>query len=224
MCHHNFVQHNGCGHIGESHSAPWTLCASALARLSALRGPNSPPLSPAAGAPPKRTPSTRRFLSLSRTLSRSASGAGARPVQVASSRSSMMSGAGSVGEEYFGAPEMEIDTASVPAHQVQAVKCAAPTKRTRVSSEMKVCKECARWIADMRSLVQRFDKTGSVKGTAAFEAFLKGRGEGGGEDAGDLTVPVDEDEGGVFGARQAIILGHPEEAIGMPRGLGTWRD
>jgi hypothetical protein len=221
MCHHNFVQHNGCGHIGESYSNPWSLCGPALARLDALRGPNSPPLSPAAGAPPKRTPSTRRFLSLSRTLSRSASAASARPVQVASSRSSMMSGAGG-GEEYFAAPE--IDTTCVPAHQVQAVKCASPTKRTRVSSEMKVCKECARWVADMRSLVQRFDKTGSIKGTAAFEAFLKGRGEGGGEDAGDLTVPVDEDEGGVFGARQAIILGHPEVMFGMPRGLGTWRD
>ena len=215
MCHHNFVQHNGCGHIGEAHDTPWTLCGAALARLSALRGPSSPPLSPSF-APPKRTPSTRRFLSLSRTLSRSASTA-SRPARAASP----------AGEDYFAAPM--VDYAALPPHEVLAAKCAVPTKRTRVSSEMNVCKECLRWIADMRSLVQRFDKTGSIKGTAAFEAFLKGRGEGGGDAVGDLTVPVDDDEGiggmGVGVARQAIILGHPEERIvGQQRGLGVWRD
>jgi hypothetical protein len=104
-----------------------------------------------------------------------------------------------------------VDCAALPAHQLNAVRCAEPTKRTRVSSEMNVCKECQRWIGDMRYLVQRYDKTGSVKGTAAFEEFLRGRGEGGGDAEGDLTVPLDDSVDGVMlGAREAIILGHPE--------------
>jgi hypothetical protein len=89
---------------------------------------------------------------------------------------------------------------------------------------MVVCKECARWIEAMRNMIQFYDKKGSIRGTAAFEKFLKWEGEGGGEREGDLTVPLDDgDEGGIFGARQAIILGHPESAMNAegPRGLGT---
>lgn len=62
----------------------------------------------------------------------------------------------------------------------------------------------------MRGMLARYDKTGSIRGTAAFEAFLKWRGEGGGEEEGDLTVPLDDSVDGVaLGAREAIILGHP---------------
>ena len=80
----------------------------------------------------------------------------------------------------------------------------------------------------MRSMIARYDKTGSVRGTVAFEEFLKWGGKGGGEREGDLTIPVDDGVDGdreVFGARQAIILGHPESAMNAtrPRGLGTLR-
>ena len=76
----------------------------------------------------------------------------------------------------------------------------------------------------MRNMIRTYDKTGSIRGTIAFEKFLKWEGEGGGEREGDLTVPLDDgDDGGVFGARQAIILGHPESSLNAegPRGLGT---
>jgi hypothetical protein len=200
MCHHNFVQHNGCGHIGEAHTEPWTLCSTAVARLDTVRSPFAQPLSPPSSPPPKRTASTRRFLSLSRTLSRSST----HPSAPGSPRSSM-------GGDYFSAVAPPIDYSSIPEHQIAAARCEAPTKRTRISSEMNVCKECLRGIADMRSLVQRYDKTGCVKGTAAFEEFLKWRGEGLGDAEGDLTVPVEDSIYGVpLGAREAIILGHPE--------------
>lgn len=93
---------------------------------------------------------------------------------------------------------------------------------------MDVCKECKRCLEEMRHMLERYDKSGSVRGTAGFERFLKYEGEGGGEREGDLTVPLDDgDEGGnVFGARQAIILGHPESTLNKegPRGLGTMAD
>lgn len=76
----------------------------------------------------------------------------------------------------------------------------------------------------MRSMIARYDKTGSIRGTTAFEKFLKWEGEGAGDAEGDLTVPVDDDEpGAAFGARQAIIMGVPESAFNKdgPRGLGT---
>ena len=63
----------------------------------------------------------------------------------------------------------------------------------------------------MRSMIERYDKTGSIRGTAAFEAFMRWQGEGGGEREGDLTVPLDDSLDGVaLGEREAIILGHPE--------------
>jgi hypothetical protein len=121
---------------------------------------------------------------------------------------------------------MALDYSTLPDHQFNAVKCSFPTKRTHVSREMVVCKDCARWIGQMRSMISRYDKTGSIRGTSAFEKFLKWEGEGGGEREGDLTVPVDDgdgERGGVFGARQAIILGHPESSMNAegPKGLGT---
>lgn len=78
----------------------------------------------------------------------------------------------------------------------------------------------------MRSMVACYDKTGSIKGTVAFDRFLKWAGEGAGDAEGDLTVPVDEDgPGAVYGARQAIIMGLPESTFNKdgPKGLGTLR-
>lgn len=67
-------------------------------------------------------------------------------------------------------------------------------------------------------MITRYDKTGSIRGTAAFERFLKWEGEGA---EGDLTLPADE--GADFGARQAIILGVSESDMNQegPKGLGT---
>ena len=62
----------------------------------------------------------------------------------------------------------------------------------------------------MRTMVERYDKTGSIRGTSAFETFLRYQNEGGGSQDGDLTVPLDDSvDGVVLGAREAIILGHP---------------
>lgn len=65
----------------------------------------------------------------------------------------------------------------------------------------------------MRSMVERYDKTGSIRGTSAFEAFLRWQSEGGQE--GDLTVPLNDSvDGVVLGAQEAIILGHREGPLG----------
>lgn len=72
-------------------------------------------------------------------------------------------------------------------------------------------------------MLTRYEKTGSIMGTAAFEKFLRWEGEGGGDREGDVTVPLydDEDEGGVFGARQAIVMGFSESELDAqgPKGL-----
>lgn len=197
---------NGCGHIGESHHQPWTLCDTAVNRLNDLRGPMSPPLSPAAPnpAPVKRSGSTRRFFSLSQTISRSASTASRRTV----------SSPDPSNEASYFTPTLEpmnaINYDTLPDHQLNAVRCPEPIKKSQISREMNVCKDCKRWIGDMRNMIERYDKTGSIRGTSAFEVFLKYQGEGGGSQDGDLTVPLDDSvDGVVLGAREAIILGHP---------------
>jgi hypothetical protein len=82
---------------------------------------------------------------------------------------------------------------------------------------MDVCKSCKRGIDDMRSMLGRYDRTGCIKGTGAFEKFLKCVPDGV-ED--DLTVPLDDSVDGVqLGARQAIVMGYPEDALGGKRGL-----
>ena len=43
---------------------------------------------------------------------------------------------------------------------------------------MRVCKECERWIREMQFMIARWEKTGSVRGTSAFEEFLKERSVG----------------------------------------------
>lgn len=112
-------------------------------------------------------------------------------------------------------PANALNYATLPDHQLNAVRCGNAIKRTQISRQMDVCKECKRWIGDMRSMIERYDKTGSIRGTAAFEAFLRWQGEGGGERDGDLTVPLDDSVDGVAsGAREAIILGHPEVQYG----------
>jgi hypothetical protein len=113
-----------------------------------------------------------------------------------------------------------LDYATLPDHQLVAVRCTNPTKRTHVSREMDVCKTCRRWLDDMRSMLGRYDKTGSIRGTGAFEKFLKGEGDGGGEREDDLTIPLDDSKDGVnLGARQAIVLGHAEDGFAMVGGL-----
>ena len=161
----------------------------------------SPPLSPAAPtpAPVRRSASTRRFFSLSQTISRSTSTA---------SRRTLSSPDSPHDSTYFSPvePANKLNYATLPDHQLNAVRCAEPSKRSQISREMNVCKECKRWIGDMRNMIDRYDKTGSIRGTAAFDAFLKWQGEG---EEGDLTVPLDDSVDGVaLGAREAIILGH----------------
>jgi hypothetical protein len=107
---------------------------------------------------------------------------------------------------YTPALSAALNYATLPDHQLVAVKCEQSIKSTHVSREMDVCKTCKRWIDDMRSMLVRYDKTGSIRGTGAFEKFLKGE-EDSAED--DLTVPLDD----CVGARQAIIMGHSENGL-----------
>jgi hypothetical protein len=117
-------------------------------------------------------------------------------------------------------PGVALNYATLPDHQLIAVRCVQPKKRSHVSSEMEVCKTCKRWLKDMQSMLERYDKTGSIRGTGAFEKFLKGEGDARGERDDDLTVPLDDEVNGVpLGARQAIILGHPESVMGGDGGL-----
>lgn len=72
----------------------------------------------------------------------------------------------------------------------------------------------------MRSMLSRYDKTGSIRGTVAFEKFLKSEGDAGGERDDDLTVPLDDSvDGHRLGARQAIVLGHAGDGAVMEGGL-----
>jgi hypothetical protein len=167
----------------------------------------SPPLSPAVPnpAPVKRSGSTRRFFSLSQQISRSASTA---------SRRTISSPDPTDANGYFSSsePGAALNYATLPDHQLNAVRCQNPSKRSQISREMNVCKECKRWIGDMRNMVERYDKTGSIRGTSAFEAFLRWQeGNGGSGQDGDMTIPLDDNIDGVaLGAQEAIILGHPE--------------
>lgn len=131
-----------------------------------------------------------------------------------------------------------MDYETLPDHQLLAVRCADPSMRTQVSRDMDVCKECKRWIVDMQHMLARYEKTGSIKGTLAFDEFLNFKAEaaaaaslrGGGSirlaeksKEGDVTVPLRDSVMGVdIGARQAIILGYPEEDVqgSLRGGLG----
>ncbi|KAF2277299.1 uncharacterized protein EI97DRAFT_466191 [Westerdykella ornata] len=188
MCYHNYTQHNGCGHIGERHSSPWKLCAEAERRLVELRGPSaimSPPLDRANSTPffsQSRNPGklSKRFasFSLSRSGTTASSSSATRralsgPVSpVSSSRTSTSSRFSSLGENV-------VSGHGIPDHQFEAVRCKgdAVEVRTTVTSDMEVCKECKIWIGEMRFMIERYEKTGTIKGTMAFEEFLKWRGE-----------------------------------------------
>ena len=69
----------------------------------------------------------------------------------------------------------------------------------------------------------RYDKTGSIRGTAAFETFLRFSDDRNYTADGDVTVPVrDSIAGGHTGAMQAIVLGHASESSPAPQRRGTW--
>ncbi|KAL5117860.1 hypothetical protein ACEQ8H_004178 [Pleosporales sp. CAS-2024a] len=248
MCFHNYSQHSGCGHLGESHTQPWELCNVAISKLHRLRGPMSPPLSPAptSSALPKRSPSTRRFFSLSRsntTASQRMSNSYLPATPCESTSSTATTGTATPATPATPTPPPPpppppappaaqlLDYSTLADHELKAVRCATPIERTHVSRQMAVCKNCARWLDDMRSMLARYDKTGSIRGTAAFEKFLKPQGGGGGHallqatassqpQQDDLTIPLDncDDRGVALGARQAIVMGHPVH--GMWHGAG----
>jgi hypothetical protein len=73
----------------------------------------------------------------------------------------------------------------------------------------------------MRSMLARYDKTGSIRGTGAFEKFLKPEGDALGEQDDDVTIPLDDcdDNGVALGARQAIVMGHPAGVLDGDGGL-----
>lgn len=80
---------------------------------------------------------------------------------------------------------------------------------------MQICKTCKRWVEDMRDMIARYDKTGSVKGNRAFDKFLLNEGDGTGTKDDDVTIPLDDDIAGMpLGARQAIVMGYSENAMG----------
>ncbi|KAF2650573.1 hypothetical protein K491DRAFT_697143 [Lophiostoma macrostomum CBS 122681] len=176
MCWHNLTQHSGCGHIGEAHHEPWTLCPQALERLEANRGPSSPPFIPPQiqPAPPTRLPTTSKTRKLTRTISdavRSNPKRGAEPRSVSGpniSRSSTSS-----------MPTIS-SYRDLPDHVLERVKCTGSeiNERTQVDASaggkrMNVCKDCKASIKDMCAMLDMYNKNGSIKGTAAFRKFLQ---------------------------------------------------
>ncbi|KAF2268698.1 hypothetical protein CC78DRAFT_529698 [Lojkania enalia] len=174
MCFHNYTQHNGCGHIGEVHDCPWALCADAEKRLAEYRGTTtlpSPPLSPPTMSFPlqKRRSTTKRFFSFN-TPSRHTSSASTSSRRTVSQPPNSLSRASTSSFADSG-------NGGIADHELEAVKCRGEKieRRTMVSNEMQVCKECKKWIREMRFMIERFDKTGNIRGTKAFEEFLKDR-------------------------------------------------
>lgn len=133
MCYHNFVCHNGCGHLGSSNTNPYTFCDAARARLAAT-GFTSPPKQGTL----RRISTTFKRTS---TISRSA------------------------------------DQFNYNAHgsSLNAAQCPILEERQIANSDMDVCADCKRSVEDMRFLVARYDRSGSVKGCTAFDRFLKDR-------------------------------------------------
>ncbi|KAF1992715.1 hypothetical protein P154DRAFT_528265 [Amniculicola lignicola CBS 123094] len=178
MCYHNYTQHSGCGHLGECHTQGWTLCAQAERRLADYRGPMSPPLSPPEynmGPPPKRNSTsaakfTKRMFSFPTNLARHAS---------STTQSSRRAVSGPSISRASTSSYVSTNDAGIRDHEWEVAKCKGDdvTRRTMVSSEMEVCKECMRWIKEMRFMIERYEKTGSVRGTGAFEEFLKWRAD-----------------------------------------------
>ena len=69
--------------------------------------------------------------------------------------------------------QANVDYTGLPEHQLNAVKCEDPIRRSQVASDMDVCPKCKRALEDMRTMLERYDKTGSIRGTTAFEQFLR---------------------------------------------------
>ena len=227
MCYANFTQHSGCGHIGESQTRPVTLCDHALRRLFELRGPNSPPLSePAAahgvhGPPQKRSASKRRFFSLSGTLSRTASVTSRRTASTGPGVRRSTSAASSFTPTTT--VLTQLDYATLPQHQLNAVRCAELVRRSQVAIEMDVCQNCKTALMAMRNMLERYEKTGSIRGTTAFEQFLRFGDEGLEPQHGDVTIPIQDCAGGeILYARQAIVLGHASDMPQLKERGGAW--
>ncbi|ORY19034.1 hypothetical protein BCR34DRAFT_553164 [Clohesyomyces aquaticus] len=184
MCYHNYTRHTGCGHLGESHAQPWTLCPAAEQRLLDLRGPMSPPPTSSMAPPPlppKRTSTNTSSASGSKLHKRIASFSASitRTASTSSDRRAISGPAGSrTSTSSFNSPSLGFGIAD---HELGIVLCKSDTviRRTQISQgmQMDVCKECGKWIREMRFMLDRFERTGSVMGTSAFEEFLKYRGE-----------------------------------------------
>ncbi|KAJ4304881.1 hypothetical protein N0V90_000409 [Kalmusia sp. IMI 367209] len=71
-------------------------------------------------------------------------------------------------------------------------------------------------------MLERYDKTGSIRGTAAFEQFLRFGDDRNYAQDGDVTVPLRNSVAGEHGAMQAIVLGHANDAVGLRERGGTW--
>ncbi|KAF2108002.1 hypothetical protein BDV96DRAFT_588083 [Lophiotrema nucula] len=182
MCYENHTQHNGCGHIGPSHTNPWTLCITAQEKLVALRGPNSPPLSsPATNintgffSPPKRSSTIKRSFTLNSFLSRRASSTS----KTSTSRRAVSGPAASRASTSTSSYSSSMNEWAVTDHEMREVRCAAweCERKEIVSSEMEVCETCKAAIRQMKQMIQTYERTGVVKGTGAYELFLKGLAE-----------------------------------------------
>ncbi|PSN61751.1 hypothetical protein BS50DRAFT_651147 [Corynespora cassiicola Philippines] len=194
MCQHNSTRHNGCGHMGESHTHPYTLCPHALEKLSTLRGPNTAPLYSQAPSAPntlKRSNTStsqkpsffRRFTSMP---ARSNTTASAPPPPSTRRPRHSRSASTPGGAQPRASTSAQRPAGPVTDHELKVVLCRgeALEERTVVSSEMQVCKECQYWIEQMRELVTQYKKSGSVKGFMAFREFLEGSGGRGRERRG----------------------------------------
>ncbi|KAF2709063.1 hypothetical protein K504DRAFT_468271 [Pleomassaria siparia CBS 279.74] len=192
MCWLNYSQHMGCGHYGPPATNAYSLCVVGQKALLDRRGPSSPPLmSPSsAPAPPplKRSSTLGRFFESS--VKRSASTTTARRAVsgpsggTSASRLSMETSTVRFGLDVTPGSQRN---ATITDAELKAVLCKGEElkKRARVwnGDEINICIKCKETISDMRFMIERLDKTGSIKGTKAFTDFLQLRGEAlGGKD------------------------------------------
>ncbi|KAF2750389.1 hypothetical protein M011DRAFT_241519 [Sporormia fimetaria CBS 119925] len=177
MCYHNLTQHNGCGHIGERHTAAWTLCAAAEQRLAQLRGPT--PIAPSTTRPPKLG---KRFTSFGSSFSRSNTANPSLQRTMSGPPSSLSVGSRT---SISSATTQETSCGDIPRYEFNSVKCGEEVceTRTQVTRDMDVCKGCKRWIEEMRSMIAGYDRSGIIRGTKVYEEFLKARV---GDDAGPV--------------------------------------
>lgn len=178
MCYHNYTQYSGCGHFGEAPER-YTLCNPVYAEVYAKRGPSSPlPVPPEEyfKQPMRRSTTKRktRFFSMSNVLERSGTtksfssrravsgpenGGGSRD-----SRSSFAEGRSGI---------------SILEHELKeaAQRCPNIQDKTQVGNNApgQVCEECRKWIDSLRIMLKTYEEGKGVRGTKAFEEFLKDR-------------------------------------------------